>query len=76
MLKDSTSAQGNSRGAEGQWERSRPRAGRQCYHSSFLPSAGHTPIFTPGLPDESEASPACQLSLHYHYVHPTRWDWR
>lgn len=35
----------------------------RCYHSSFLPSAGHILIFTPGLSNKPGASPTLQVSL-------------
>lgn len=56
------------RSGEQAWQREEeqtPRKLQQCYHSSFLPSAGHTLIFTPGLSHKPGASPSLQVSLHF-----------
>lgn len=42
--------------AQQQGEEQTPGKLQQCYHSSFLPSAGHTLIFTPGQSHKPGAS--------------------
>lgn len=66
MFLGSSSARSCSRGAAG--SRADPREAQWCCHSSFLPSAGHTLIFTPGLSHKPGGSPSLQDSLHCFYL--------